>query len=59
MDLLCCVLCVEVGGKPPFMLVEDQMEDMKMLVQKINIDEVLELEKVACNIINTFSDIKT
>ena len=31
---------VAVGGKPPFMLVMDQMEDNLMLVLKVNIDEV-------------------
>ena len=29
-----------MGGKPPFMLAEDQMEDNLMLVLKVNIDEV-------------------
>ena len=46
-----------VGGKPSFMLVMDQVEDMAMYCERFNMYEVL--EKVACNIINTFSDIET
>ena len=51
------MLGVGVGGKPYFMLVMDQVEDVAMLCERFNMYEVL--EKVACNIINTFSDIET
>ena len=45
-----------MGGKPFFVQVEDQLVDKMMIVQEVNIDEML--EKVACNIINTFSDVE-
>ena len=35
---------VVVGGKPPFMLVKDQMEDNLMLVLRVYIDEVHKME---------------
>ena len=33
-----------VGGRPPFMLAEDQMEDNLMVVLRVYIDEVRKME---------------